>query len=124
MLGTRLWKQTFFIVCRVAVLRRLGHVDGNGLVLTKGRAACEIDAADELLTTELMFNGVFSKLDKHQIVALASCLIPLGEKSVVSLSFHSAEQTVFVLGSLILLSYKHVHQEGNMTRYFWALEVA
>lgn len=49
--------------------------------MTKGRAACEIDTADELLTVELMFNGVFSKLDKHQIVALASCLIPLGEKS-------------------------------------------
>ena len=58
-------------------------MNDKGIVLTKGRAACEIDAADELLTTELMFNGLFSKLDKHQIVALTSCLIPLGEKSVV-----------------------------------------
>ncbi len=63
------------------MLRRLGHVDKDGIVLTKGRAACEFDAADELLTTELMFNGVFTSLDKHQLVALASCLIPLGEKT-------------------------------------------
>jgi len=66
------------------VLRRLGHVDKEGIVLTKGRAACEIDTADELLTTELMFNGVFSTLDKHQLVSLASCLIPLGEKTQAS----------------------------------------
>ena len=71
-------------------MRRLGHVDDKGLVLTKGRAACEIDAADELLTVELMFNGVFSKLDKHQVVALASCLIPLGEKTQVEEFAHTA----------------------------------
>ena len=63
------------------MLRKLGHVSPQGIVLTKGRAACEIDTTDELLTTELMFNGVFSALDKHQMVALAACLIPLGEKS-------------------------------------------
>jgi len=65
---------------RQAVLRRLQHVDEHGTVLLKGRAACEIDTADELLTTELMFNGVFNGLDKHQLVALASCLVPV-EKS-------------------------------------------
>lgn len=70
--------------CRMAVLRRLGHIDASGLVLSKGRAACEIDTSDELLTVELMFNGVFSRLDKHKVVALASCLIPLSEVSHVS----------------------------------------
>ena len=65
------------------MLRKLKHVDKDSLVLTKGRAACELDTADELLTTELMFNGVFSNLDKHELVALCACLIPLGEKSQV-----------------------------------------
>mmetsp|Transcript_27289 Transcript_27289/g.68718 ORF Transcript_27289/g.68718 Transcript_27289/m.68718 type:complete len:177 (+) Transcript_27289:320-850(+) len=37
----------------------------------------QIDTADELLTTELMFNGVFNNLDKHQLVALVSCLVPV-----------------------------------------------
>jgi uncharacterized membrane protein YhfC len=35
---------------RLQVLRRLGHVAADGTVLLKGRAACEIDTADELLT--------------------------------------------------------------------------
>ena len=62
-------------------------MDDKGVVLTKGRTACESDAADELLSTEFMFDGLLSKLDKHQIVALTSCLTPLGEKSVVSSSY-------------------------------------
>ncbi|MEW5305305.1 MAG: hypothetical protein WDW36_007855 [Sanguina aurantia] len=65
---------------RTAVLRRLGHVSEEGVVTLKGRAACEIDTADELLVVELMLNGTFSSLDKHQLVALVSCLVPT-EKS-------------------------------------------
>jgi superfamily II RNA helicase len=129
---------------RLQVLRRLGHVAADGTVLLKGRAACEIDTADELLTVgecaaqsnrlsgclqghvdvcvsfvafevswglwgrqtpatgtgvlppshmnktlascccdllrfvtaELMFNGCFHGLDKHQLLALVSCLTP------------------------------------------------
>jgi hypothetical protein len=51
-----------------------------GIVTIKGRAACEIDTADELLTAELMFNGTLLGLDIHSLVALVSCLIPV-EKS-------------------------------------------
>eukprot|EP00891_Asterochloris_glomerata_P002642 jgi/Astpho2/2642/fgenesh1_pm.00049_%23_6_t len=65
---------------RTAVLRKLGMIDGEGVVQIKGKAACEIDTADELLATELMLDGTFSGLDKHQLVALVSCLVP-GEKS-------------------------------------------
>lgn len=65
------------------VLRKLGHINQDDVVLLKGRAACEIDTADELLTTELMFNNTFNNLDKHQLVALVSCLVPV-EKSNVS----------------------------------------
>ena len=57
-------------------------IDEEGIVTLKGRAACEIDTADELLTTEMMFNGTFNGLDKHQLVSLVSCLVP-GEKSQV-----------------------------------------
>lgn len=35
---------------RMAVLRKLGHISADGTVQLKGRAACEIDTADELLT--------------------------------------------------------------------------
>ncbi|PRW61094.1 superkiller viralicidic activity 2-like 2 isoform A [Chlorella sorokiniana] len=62
---------------RSAVLRKLGHIDADGAVTLKGQAACEIDTADELLTTEMMFDGTFGGLDKHALVALVSCLVPV-----------------------------------------------
>lgn len=42
---------------RSRVLKKLGHIDADGVVQLKGRAACLIDTGDELLVTELMFNG-------------------------------------------------------------------
>ncbi|KAL0338793.1 UNVERIFIED_CONTAM: DExH-box ATP-dependent RNA helicase DExH10 [Sesamum angustifolium] len=65
---------------RSRVLKRLGHIGGDGIVQLKGRAACLIDTGDELLVTELMFNGTFNDLDHHQVAALASCFIP-GDRS-------------------------------------------
>jgi ATP-dependent RNA helicase DOB1 len=51
------------------VLRRLGQIDADNVVQTKGRVACEINTADELLCTELIFNGVFNDLDAAQAVS-------------------------------------------------------
>ncbi|XP_010252211.1 PREDICTED: DExH-box ATP-dependent RNA helicase DExH10 [Nelumbo nucifera] len=65
---------------RARVLKKLGHIDADGVVQLKGRAACLIDTGDELLVTELMFNGTFNDLDHHQVAALASCFIP-GDRS-------------------------------------------
>ncbi|KAG7669038.1 hypothetical protein Ndes2526A_g00745 [Nannochloris sp. 'desiccata'] len=63
---------------RLEVLKKLGHVDiRDGMVTLKGRAASAIDTADELLTSELMFDGTFGSLDKHQLAALVSCLVPV-----------------------------------------------
>jgi ATP-dependent RNA helicase DOB1 len=41
----------------------------------KGRVACEIDTGDELVTTELLFNGVFNDLTVSQACALLSCFV-------------------------------------------------
>lgn len=56
------------------VLKRLGHVDANGVIQTKGRTACEINTADELVVVELMFAGVFNDLSVEQSAALLSCM--------------------------------------------------
>jgi superfamily II RNA helicase len=40
----------------------------------------QIDTADELMTTELMFNAVWKQLSTPQLVALLSCLVPCNEK--------------------------------------------
>jgi ATP-dependent RNA helicase DOB1 len=41
----------------------------------KGRVACEISAGDELLLTEMIFNGVFNDLTVEQTVAMLSCFV-------------------------------------------------
>jgi ATP-dependent RNA helicase DOB1 len=56
------------------VLRQLGHVDANGVIQTKGRTACEINTANELVVVELMFCGVFNDLSVEQCMALLSCM--------------------------------------------------
>eukprot|EP00898_Chlorokybus_atmophyticus_P004711 jgi/Chlat1/5240/Chrsp33S05083 len=66
---------------RSRVLKRLGHINEDGVVQIKGRAACEVDTTDELLITELMFDGVFNDLDAHQATALVSCLIPVDKSN-------------------------------------------
>uniref|UniRef100_M1A8P3 HUA enhancer 2 n=1 Tax=Solanum tuberosum TaxID=4113 RepID=M1A8P3_SOLTU len=58
----------------------LGHIDADGIVQLKGQAACLIETGDELLVTELMFNGTFNDLNHHQVAALASCFTP-GDRS-------------------------------------------
>jgi len=57
------------------VLRQLGHVDANGVIQTKGRTACEINTANELIVVEMMFCGVFNDLSVEQCMALLSCMI-------------------------------------------------
>ncbi|KAL6595402.1 hypothetical protein ACP70R_047742 [Stipagrostis hirtigluma subsp. patula] len=66
---------------RSRVLKMLGHIDADGVLQLKGRAACLIDTGDELLITELMFNGTFNNLDPHQVAALASCFVPCDKSS-------------------------------------------
>ncbi|GAC96497.1 hypothetical protein PHSY_004077 [Pseudozyma hubeiensis SY62] len=66
--------------CRKRVLRRLGFTTGDDVVEKKGRVACEISTGDELLLTEMIFNGVFNDLTPAQCAALLSCFV-FGEKS-------------------------------------------
>ena len=40
------------------VLRALGHVTREGVIALKGRAACELNTADELVVGELLMEGV------------------------------------------------------------------
>lgn len=65
--------------CRRRVLRRLGYCSDADVIQVKGRVACEISAGDELLLTEMMFNGVFNDLTIEQTCALLSCFT-FGEK--------------------------------------------
>jgi len=57
------------------VLRRLGYCSPNDVIDIKGRVACEITSGDELLLTEMLFNGAFAELSPHQINSLLSCFV-------------------------------------------------
>ncbi|TRY65301.1 hypothetical protein DNTS_015452 [Danionella cerebrum] len=61
--------------CRKRVLRRLGFATSSDVIEMKGRVACEISSADELLLTEMMFNGLFNDLTAEQATALLSCFV-------------------------------------------------
>merc|ERR1712100_91320 len=58
-----------------AVLRKLGYTNPTGVVETKGRVACEINAGDEIVLTELIFGGVFGELTVPQAVGLLTCFV-------------------------------------------------
>ncbi|XP_053622157.1 exosome RNA helicase MTR4 [Plodia interpunctella] len=60
---------------RKRVLRRLGYCTAADVIELKGRIACELSSADELLLTELIFNGVFNALTPEQSGALVSCFV-------------------------------------------------
>ncbi|ELU06394.1 hypothetical protein CAPTEDRAFT_155216 [Capitella teleta] len=61
--------------CRKRVLRRMGYCNASDVIELKGRVACEIDSADEILLTELLFNGVFNDLKAEEMCALLSCFV-------------------------------------------------
>jgi ATP-dependent RNA helicase DOB1 len=61
--------------CRKRVLRRLGYCTEQDIIDTKGRVACEIDTGEELVLTEMLFNGVFNDMTVSQCVALCSCFV-------------------------------------------------
>ncbi|XP_072762709.1 exosome RNA helicase MTR4 [Anoplolepis gracilipes] len=61
--------------CRKRVLRRMAYCTSADIIELKGRVACELNGADELLMTEMIFNGLFNALSVPQMVALISCFV-------------------------------------------------
>ncbi|KAG0168825.1 hypothetical protein DFQ28_000374 [Apophysomyces sp. BC1034] len=60
---------------RIEVLRQMQYIDEQGTVQLKGRVACEINSADELLLTELVLDNVFADYEPAEIVAILSAFV-------------------------------------------------
>ncbi|XP_014242264.1 exosome RNA helicase MTR4 [Cimex lectularius] len=60
---------------RKRVLRRLEFCTETDVIELKGRVACEISSADELLLTEMLFAGIFNDLSPQNATALLSCFV-------------------------------------------------
>ena len=77
---------------RVEVLKDLGFIDTESRVLLKGKVACEIHSADELVLTELILDNVLAEFEPAEIVALLSSFV-FQEKSDVD-PYHSVSSTL------------------------------
>ncbi|KAH7372411.1 hypothetical protein KP509_17G002800 [Ceratopteris richardii] len=60
---------------RTRVLRRLGYATNDDVVELKGKVACEISSADELVLSELIFKGLLKDASTEQMVSLLSCFV-------------------------------------------------
>lgn len=61
--------------CRKRVLRRFGFVNESEVIQLKARVACEISTGDELMLSELLFNGFFNNLTPEQTAAVLSVFV-------------------------------------------------
>lgn len=62
---------------RIRVLRRLGHITPDGVMQEKGKIAAEVEGVDELVMTELIFEGLFLELDVSTVMALITCFFQM-----------------------------------------------
>jgi antiviral helicase SKI2 len=60
---------------RIAVLKDLKFVDENSTIQLKGRVACEINSANELILTELILENTLAGYEPEEVVALLSCFV-------------------------------------------------
>jgi len=71
----------------------LGYINENDTVYFKGRVACEINTCEELIATEMIFEGVLDDLKPEEIVAALSALV-FQEKSDSDLDSELPESLV------------------------------
>jgi ATP-dependent RNA helicase DOB1 len=60
---------------RKRVLRRFGFINETDVVQLKARVACEISTGDELMLSELLFNGFFNNLTPEVTASVMSCFV-------------------------------------------------
>lgn len=103
-LKTRIMEYTKNIVMKdelkamMRALRRLGYTSEDDVIQKKGRVACEVNTADELLLTELIFSGIFNDMEPTKLVALMSCLVneePTAPDYQPKGEFHQVLRTLF-----------------------------
>jgi antiviral helicase SKI2 len=74
---------------RVQVLQTMGYLDEDRTVTLKGRVACEIATGDELVGTEIIFDGVLRDLPPEEAVAVLAALV-FQEKNASAPELHGS----------------------------------
>lgn len=60
---------------RIQVLKDLQFIDEGSRILLKGKVACEVHSADELVLTELILDNVLADYEPAEIAALLSAFV-------------------------------------------------
>ena len=81
-------------------------------VLLKGRFACEMGNQNELMVTEMVFNGIFTNCSPLELAAILSCVVCEGKKaaepslaaneSLKLVTFLNLDTTLLMESSLVL----------------------
>jgi ATP-dependent RNA helicase DOB1 len=79
------------------VLRKLDFISSEGVLGVKGRFSCELSIADEVVLTEMVFDGMFNDITVEQSVAILSCFVHTDAQQDSSISrIRSDMQSVFL----------------------------
>jgi ATP-dependent RNA helicase DOB1 len=115
--------------CRKRVLRRFGFINEAEVVQLKARVACEISSGDELMLSELLFNGFFNNLTPEQCAAVLSCFVfeektkdtPPLRKDELLKPLKEIQSQARIIAKVSLESKLAVNEEEYVQSFHWEL---
>ncbi|CDF32268.1 superkiller viralicidic activity 2-like 2, putative [Chondrus crispus] len=96
------------------VLRRLNFTDNDSIVQVKGRVACEVNSADELVITELLLGGNLNHMAPEVLVSLCSCFILDEGKKDENLKLEKDLETAYQTVKTVATRVATVTKESNI----------
>lgn len=115
--------------CRKRVLRRFGFINEAEVVQLKARVACEISTGDELMLSELLFNGFFNTLTPEQCASVLSCFVfeektketPPLSKEELAKPLKEIQAQARIIAKVSLESKLAVNEEEYVQSFHWEL---
>lgn len=89
---------------RIFVLKDLGFIDQHSRVELKGKVACEIHSADELVLTELILENVLADFEPEEIVALLSAFVfqeKTGAEPALTPQLQKGKETIIAISEKV-----------------------
>ena len=72
------------------LLKRLNYISNNEVVTLKGQVACQITSSNEIVLTEMLFEGSFNNIEENYLTAMLSCFL-IGENKSYKLERQKIE---------------------------------
>ena len=72
------------------LLKRLNYISNNDVVTIKGQVACQITSSNEIVLTEMLFEGCFNNIEENYLSAMLSCFL-IGENKSYKLEKQKIE---------------------------------